>query len=293
MLRLYSDLTKFGIVIFALVSAMAGFAVSFPVGEYLDMNLPLLLVVGLYFLSAGSFSINQAQEYKIDRRMDRTAKRPVATGIIQPWQAYLIGVIYVLVGSLCLYVIQPMTAILGLLTVFLYNGPYTLWWKRHLAFGAVPGAIPGAMPVVIGYSVNDPNVFNLECLYLFTVMFLWQMPHFWCLAIRYKEDYRKGSIPVLPLKIGDERTRYHIGLYTLAYAGIAVSAPLLLNSHLLSLLIVFPMAFKLIYEFFRYYQSQEAKAWLPFFLWVNLSVLVFLGVPAVERWMTYFYFLYF
>ena len=101
---------------------------------------------------------------------------------------------------------------LGLFTVALYNGLYTLYWKKKWAFGAVPGAIPGAMPVVIGYSANHANVFTPECLYLFLIMFLWQMPHFWSLAIRYKDDYKKGGFPVLPAVIGVPKTLFHIGL---------------------------------------------------------------------------------
>ena len=115
--------------------------------------------------------------------------------MIAPWQAYTLGVCFCIAGLCLLYLIGPYPSGLALLTTVLYNVVYTLWWKRRMAFGAVPGAIPGAMPVVIGYSVNTTHIFDPACVYLFLVMFLWQMPHFWALAIRYREDYSSGGVP--------------------------------------------------------------------------------------------------
>ncbi len=287
-MKSFFELTKFGICLFVLLSALAGFCVSFPVGEALEFWKPLLLVAGIYLVSAGSFAINQAQEWKIDRFMPRTQSRPVVSGIYSPTQAYLIGFIMVLAGLLALVLLHSFTALLALITVLLYNGCYTLIWKKKWAFGAVPGAIPGAMPVVIGYSVNvGTAIFSPESIYLFAIMFLWQMPHFWCLAIRFKEDYQKGGIPVLPLQIGDTQTTYHIGLYTIVYIGLALAAPLFTKAHFLHLFVVIPLALKIIFEFMKFYRGDPKKQWLPFFLWVNLSVIVFLMVPAIEKWIFY------
>lgn len=285
----FFNLTKFGITLFVLVTATAGYAVSFPVGQPLEMWQPLMLMIGLYLVSSGSFALNQAQEWRLDQRMPRTQGRPVPRGSIRPWQAYVVGILMTLFGALALYLLSPLTMTLALLTVVLYNGLYTLVWKRKWIFGAVPGAIPGAMPVVIGYSVNSPHIFSAESLYLFLLMFLWQMPHFWSLAIRFKSDYEKGGIPVLPVKIGEQRTLYHIGLYTFAYCGLALAAPWFLQTNVLYLILIMPIAIKLLVEFFKYFHAQSQKQWLPFFLWVNLSILVFLAVPAAEKWLTYLY----
>lgn len=291
-MRSFLDLTKFGITLFVLATALAGYAVSFPVGHEMDPAHPLILVVGLYLVSAGSFALNQAQEWRIDALMPRTQSRPLVTGLWRPWQAYLIGGLFLTVGLFLLYVLSPVAALLSALTVLLYNGLYTVLWKKRWVFGAVPGAIPGAMPVVIGYAVNNPNIFSAECVYLFFLMFLWQMPHFWSLAIRFKEDYKKGGIPVLPVTLGTERTLYHIGLYVFAYVGVAVVAPWFMQSYFLHLFLVLPIAFKVMWEFLKYFKAEGNKNWLPFFLWVNLSILVFVGVPAAEKWLTYLYYTY-
>jgi len=219
--------------------------------------------------------------------MERTRNRPIPRGLIQPWQAYAMGSVFCVFGLGLLALLGPAPALLSLFTVILYNGIYTLYWKRRLAFGAVPGAIPGAMPVVIGFSVNTPEVWRPECVYLFLVMFLWQMPHFWSLAIRFREDYELGGFPVLPVSVGVNRAMYHIGLYLFTYVGVALAAPWFLKSHVLYLLFVLPISLKVIWEFRKYYQNHERKAWLPFFLWTNLSLLIYLAVPVMDKWLNW------
>jgi heme o synthase len=282
-MRAYFQLTKVGISLFIMISGLAGYAVSLPLGSHPDFLEPILLLIGLYLVSAGSFAINQAQEWRLDGLMNRTAKRPIACGQMTSWQAYVIGTVLAIAGSGTLALIQPLSGALALLTVVLYNGLYTLYWKKKWAFGAVPGAIPGAMPVLIGYSVNSSHLWSPDALYLFLIMFLWQMPHFWSLAVRYKDDYARGGFPVLPVQIGEDRTLYHVGLYTFAYIGLALVAPLFISTHVMYLLFVMPIAIKVLLEFFRYHSKRER--WLPFFLWVNLSMLVFVCVPVFDRWL--------
>ncbi len=286
-MKAYLQLTKFGITLFVMITGLAGFAVGHPMDQPLEFWRPVLVVVGLYLVSSGSFAMNQAQEWQRDRLMARTAKRPVASGVISLWQAYLISAIFVLVGVACLALLGPEPAWLAFLTVILYNGLYTLFWKRRWAFGAVPGAVPGAMPVVIGFAATGSSIFSPECIYLFLIMFLWQMPHFWSLAIRFKEDYERGGFPVLPARLGERRTLYHIGLYTFTYVGVALVAPWFIQAHILHLLLVVPLALKVIWEFWKYFHSTSQKGWLPFFLWINLSMLVFVTAPVFDRWIMY------
>ena len=287
LLKAYAELTKSGIILFSVVSAMAGYAVSYELGQPFDPTPALLLCLGLYMTAAGSFAINQAQEWKVDQLMPRTRNRPIPRGVFSAAQGYLIGALLVVPGLLTLRLLGPVPAGLGLLTVVLYNGVYTLYWKRRWTFGAVPGAIPGAMPVVIGFSVNSTALWRPECVYLFLVSFLWQMPHFWALAIRYRADYEQGGFPVLPVRLGVQRSLYHIGLYMFTYVGVALTAPFFLQSHVLYLLFVVPISVKVVQEFFRFFRSVDARQWLPFFLWTNLSLLVYLGVPVMDKWLVY------
>lgn len=286
-MRDFLTLTKVGIAVFVMLTGFAGYAVAIPIVQEIDLIVPLMLMAGLYLVSSGSFAINQAQEWRTDGVMPRTAKRPVPAGRIGVVHAYFLGGLMAATGICILSLLNIEAALLSLATIVLYNGLYTIFWKRRWAFGAVPGAIPGAMPVVIGYAAAGESVFDPACVYLFLIMFLWQMPHFWSLAIRFSDDYHRGGFPVLPAKLGISRTLYHIGLYTFAYMGLALAAPLFIHTHFLHLVLVIPFSLKVGWEFYQYFKKEGKERWLPFFLWVNLSLIVFVCVPVFDRWLLF------
>lgn len=286
-MKSYLDLTKSGIVAFVLLSGFAGFALSLPQASPWDIGRLLMTLSALYFFSAGSFAINQAQEWKIDLAMDRTQSRPIPSGKWTALQAWGIGVSFVSLGVFIGAQINSIVVALGLATVIMYNGLYTLHWKRRWAFGAVPGAIPGAMPVAIGYAANISEFRSLlqpEIVYAFLIMFLWQMPHFWSLAIRFKDDYAKGGIPVLPVASGIQRTLFHMALYTWAYVILAIASPWFTATTWVCAAVVIAIAVKVLHEFYLYYWAGGQERWFPFFMWINFSVLVFLLAPVVDKW---------
>lgn len=284
MLKIYADLTKFGIVVFSVLAGLAGYATGFQIEQTFEWKTFLETLLAVYFLSSGSLALNQVQDWKLDQKMPRTANRPIPSGKIKPAAAGILAVSFVVVGLNLLFNLQPVAGWVGLISVFLYNGPYTLYWKRRWAFAAVPGAIPGALPVTIGYAVANPEIFNSESLYLFLIMFLWQMPHFWVLAIRYKDDYAKGGIPTLPVALGMDKTLFQIGLYTFVYVGVALAAPMFVQASWMFILLTFPFAFKVLQEFVRYHRSHGQERWLAFFMWLNVSMLVFIIIPVVDKW---------
>lgn len=289
MLRVYADLTKFGIVIFVVLAGVAGYATSFAIENPFQWQHFIQLIGGLFFLSSGSLALNQLQEYKIDRLMPRTQKRPIASGKIQPAAAGILAAAFLLIGSDLLFKTSETAGLLGWATVILYNVVYTYWWKPKWIFAAIPGAIPGALPVTIGYAANDPSIFKMDSVYLFLILFLWQMPHFWALAMKYREDYRLGGVPTLPAALGVEKTLYHMGLWTFLYVMTAVASPWFVQASWIYILAVLPFAYKLLQEFYRYFKSKGEQRWLAFFLWVNLSVLVFLYVPVIDKWSFLFF----
>jgi protoheme IX farnesyltransferase len=284
-MRVYLDLTKSGIVFYVLVTGLAGFALSQPVYDPIDSTRLVLTMFSLYFFSSGSFAINQAQEWSIDEKMPRTLNRPIPSGKVSISQAYILGVGFLLLGLFFAVFVNEMVVWLGIATVVMYNGLYTLYWKKKWAFGAVPGAIPGAMSVVIGYAANSPRILEPACVYGFIIMFLWQMPHFWSLAIRYKDDYAAGGIPVLPTRIGTQATLYHMGLYTFAYVMVAMASPWIVVAHYAYIFLVIPSAMIVLWQFFKYYRAGAQRQWLAFFLWINASMLVFLVAPVIDRWL--------
>jgi protoheme IX farnesyltransferase len=283
-LKLFADLTKFGIVVFSVLAGLAGYATGFQNEDSFDWKIFLKVILGIYFLSSGCLALNQVQDAKLDAKMPRTMLRPIPSGKIKPAAAAILAVLFTLVGLQMLFEVQVVAGWVGLLSVFLYNGPYTLYLKRKWAYAAVPGAIPGALPVTIGYAAANPDIFNSESIYLFLIMFLWQMPHFWVLAIRYKDDYAAGGIPTLPVAKGLDVTLYQIVMYTFAYVGVALAAPLFVHVNWLYILLTLPLVFKIIQELVRYYKSKGEQRWLAFFMWLNVSMLIFILIPVIDKW---------
>ena len=288
MFKHFAQLTKIGIVIFVLLAGMAGYAVGFRSEILFSWEHLGLFLLGLYCLSSGSLALNQVQEYKLDQKMKRTAQRPVASGKITPMAAGIFSAGLIFFGLDLVFCVEPLFAYLGVGTVVLYNGIYTYYWKPKWIYAAIPGAIPGALPVTIGYAAVNSEIWNPESVYLFLILFLWQMPHFWALAIRYKDDYSDGGVPTLPVALGLSRTLYQMGMYTLLYAGVALASPFFVMTSWFYILCVVPVSVKLLLEYRKYSKiyatATTNKSWLKFFMWVNVSVLIFLFIPAIDKW---------
>jgi heme o synthase len=282
--KIYSDLTKFGIVIFVMLSGIAGYATSFPIEKGLDWPHLLAAMWGLYFLSSGSLALNQWQERELDALMPRTSKRPIVSGKITSKNALIIALALLAVGAVLLFASSVAAGLVGLASVLLYNFLYTKLWKRKWIFAAVPGAIPGALPVTIGYAANNSDLLQSDSIYLFLIMFFWQMPHFWALALKYKDDYEKGGVPTLPVSMGGERTLYHIGIYTFAFVITAIAAPWFVHASWAYLALVLPFCFKIMQEFWRFFKSGGKLRWFAFFMWVNIAMLIFIFVPVFDKW---------
>lgn len=284
MLKLFADLTKFGIVVFSVLAGLAGYVTGFQVEQIFDWKIFLQTLLGIYFLSSGALALNQVQDWEIDLKMLRTSQRPIPSGKIKPAAAAILSISFLVVGLQLLFEVQPVAGWVGLVSAFLYNGPYTLYLKRRWAYAAVPGALPGALPVTIGYAAANPDIFNSESIYLFLIMFLWQMPHFWVLAIRYKDDYKSGGIPTLPVVKSLETCLYQIAMYTFAYVGVALAAPLFVHASWIFILLTLPLVFKVLQELRRYYKSNAEERWLAFFMWLNVSMLIFILIPVIDKW---------
>jgi protoheme IX farnesyltransferase len=285
MLKALFSFYKIGIVNFVVITAAVGYGVGLQVEDPFSWIHFLLFLLGTFFISSGSLSLNQLQELDADSKMPRTQERPVVSGVISPQLGLTISLGHILLGCFCLYSVSIESLLVGLSIIFLYNVLYTIYWKRKWAFAAVPGAIPGALPVNMGYmATSNGSILDRESIYLFLVMFLWQMPHFWTLAIKYKDDYAKGEFPVLPVVVGDDGTKVHIAQYTILYAFTALMSPFFVPVYYMYYFVVIPFAIVVVWQFFKFQKSDKPKAWLPFFLWTNFSMLAFIIAPYIDKW---------
>ena len=161
--------------------------------------------------SAGAF--NNIYDRDIDAIMPRTQSRPTVTGQMPVKTTAILAVTLLIVGIIALYFASPLAAFLGFLGVFLYVGPYTIWTKRYTIYNTEIGSLSGAMPPLIGWAVVSSNLTHPAILGLFGVMVIWQMPHFYAIAIRKHADYKAANIPMLPVAKGMKRTYYQTNFY--------------------------------------------------------------------------------
>lgn len=167
--------------------------------------------------------INNYVDRDIDQLMERTKNRPLARGEISAKIALPYAALLGIIGLFLLYYfVNPLSMALGLFGLIIYAGIYTLYAKRKSNYGTEIGAISGAMPMVVGYCAAT-NHFDLGALLLFLILFLWQMPHSYAIAIYRLNDYAAAKIPVLPVQKGIKTTK----LFMLIYVGLFLWASLL------------------------------------------------------------------
>ncbi len=166
----------------------------------------LFLVAGVFCLAGGSAALNQMQEWKRDALMNRTRQRPIPSGKISPGSALIIGIGFCLGGSLILAETGLIPVLLGLLTIFLYNGIYTPL-KPISSFAILPGGLVGAIPPLIGWTAAGGPVSHPNILFIATLMFLWQMPHFWLLIIRYGKEYEAAGFSTLKQRMDETQIK--------------------------------------------------------------------------------------
>ena len=196
-----------------LVTVSIGFFLSGPtLITWQTVYTPLLL--GSYLAASGAGALNQYIEIDIDRKMDRTSSRPLVTGTIQPIPALIFGMMLTTLGiGMHMMFVNELTALITSLTILIYLGVYTPL-KRLSWLNTFVGAIPGALPILGGWTAVT-GYLSPTAWILFVVMFTWQHPHFFALAISIADDYKKGGLQMLPLlKNGQNRTMRQIVLYT-------------------------------------------------------------------------------
>jgi heme o synthase len=168
-------------------------------------------------MSAGSANaLNNELDRDIDRLMRRTASRPTATEEVPPGRAMILGLVLGVAGFVWLTVfVNLVAALLATGAILFYVFVYTLGLKRRSSQAVVIGGIAGCMPVLTGWaavtggSLGDPRPWLL-----FAIMLWWQPPHFWALAMKYREDYARAGLPMLPVTHGNDETTRQILLYS-------------------------------------------------------------------------------
>ena len=181
--------------------------------------LVLATMVGGTLAAGGANAVNMVIDRDIDRIMGRTRRRPLATGMLEARPALVFALVLEAVAFAELWLlVNPLSAVLALSAMLFYVFVYSLWLKRTSSSNIVIGGAAGAVPVLVGWTAVT-NSLALAPVVLFAVVFLWTPPHFWALAIRYREDYAAADVPMLPVVTTFEETATRIVRYTILLWG--------------------------------------------------------------------------
>ena len=171
-------------------------------------------VVGGTLAAGGANAINMVIDLDIDRVMERTRDRPLVTGAVGSTGAMVFAVsLEVVAFAWLVATVNLLSAVLAVSATIFYVFVYSMWLKRTSTSNIVVGGAAGAVPVLVGWSAVTGSL-DWPPVVLFLVVFYWTPPHFWALAIRYRDDYAAAGVPMLPVVAGPRATAHRIVGYT-------------------------------------------------------------------------------
>ena len=185
-------------------------------GRSPDVSLTIVTLIGVGLASGASSILNNYIDRGIDGIMERTQARSLPTGKVLPRQALGLGVLCGLTSFVLLaWKVNLLTAGLSTFALLAYIFIYTIWLKRTTEHNTVIGGAAGALPPVMGIAAVNNDI-GVTAVVLFVVLFIWQPPHFWALALIRAEEYRAAGIPMLPVVRGQDYTKRQMLYYTIA-----------------------------------------------------------------------------
>src|SRR5262245_10051105 len=240
-------------------------------------------VIGGTLAAGGANAINMYVDRDIDRVMARTRNRPIASGRVAPRSALIFAITLEVLAFFFLWApVNLLSAVLAVSACLFYVFVYTLWLKRTSKSNIVIGGAAGAAPVLIGWSAVT-NSLDWAPVVLFAVIFYWTPPHFWALAIRYREDYAAADVPMLPVVAGLRTTAIRILLYTLLLWGLTLLfAPVAGMGHFY---VAAALVLGAVFTWYaaRLVRDRDPKTAMRVFTWSISYITLLFGAMAVDQ----------
>jgi protoheme IX farnesyltransferase len=229
-------LMRLGVSLAVSFSAATGYLIA---NSILDIKI-IFVILGVFFLSGGASALNQYQERTTDAIMSRTKNRPIPSGIISETTGLLFAVVLCIIGFAILYFkTGTIPATLGLLNLMWYNGLYT-FLKKKTAFAVVPGSLTGVTPLLIGWSAASASLLNPVIIFISFFIYMWQIPHFWILHIKYADDYEKAGLGVLHRFFSDNQIKRIVFAWIIATSLASLLFPYfgIIQSKILTIILI-------------------------------------------------------
>jgi protoheme IX farnesyltransferase len=221
-LRAYVALTKPRIVELLLVTTVPAMVVA--AGGWPDLGLVLVVLVGGSLAAGAASALNCYIDRDIDQLMRRTKRRPLPAHSVTPRSALIFGLVLAAVAvALMALFTNWLATVLTAAAIAYYDLVYTLWLKRRTPQNTFWGGVCGAAPVLIGWAAVTGSIAPMGWA-LFAVVFFWQMPHFYALAVTYKDDYARAGVPMLPVVRSARRVHREILLFTVLTVAASFAA---------------------------------------------------------------------
>jgi protoheme IX farnesyltransferase len=218
-IKTYYQLTKPGIIYGNLLSAAAGFLLA--ANGHFHLGLFIATLVGTSLVIGAACVFNNLLDRGIDAKMARTKKRALVSGLVPSHSAIIYAIVLAIVGFVVLATyVNWLVFFIGLIGIIDYVILYGLA-KRHTIFGTEVGSISGATPILAGYVAVTDHL-NLGAFLVFLILVVWQMPHFYAIALFRESDYKAAGIPVLPVKKGIRVTKIAMLSYIVAFIAATI-----------------------------------------------------------------------
>ena len=255
----YMMLIKFSLSFMVVFSAVISYLLAPKVVEYDWLRIILLFIGGL-LVTGSANAVNQVVEKDTDALMMRTAKRPVASGRMQPAEAWAFAIVTIIAGVLILgFFFNWLSAGMALFSWFVYAYMYTPL-KKVSSVSVLLGAVPGALPCLIGWAAGQDEL-SAGGWVLFAIQFFWQFPHFWAIAWIAHKDYTNAGFKLMPSVEGP--TKYSAVqsiIYSLVLIPVGTLPYLVGMSGILSFWIVLAANVLMLWQSIRLYREMEKKA---------------------------------
>lgn len=201
--KVYYSVTKPRVWYLLAYTAFGGYMAGSETG--IDWIKALIATLSVVFASAGSEAIANFIEKDIDALMERTRNRPLPSGKIKPeWKALILGLILAGLGVYMGYIINLLALIFILIGIFDYVVIYVMLSKKKTSLNIILGSVAGGAPTMVGY-VSASNQITLDSILLAGIVVLWIPSHIWSLALKYKKDYMRAGIPMLPVVVSEDK----------------------------------------------------------------------------------------
>lgn len=277
-----ADLVKARLTFLVLVTTLVGFVLGLD-RQPLSWALLFFCMFGTALCAAGSAALNQWMERTPDSHMNRTKDRPLPSGELKPTQAALIGIASCLAGLATLAIFtNPLATTMAFATIVSYLVIYTPL-KKISTLNTLVGAIPGALPPVIGYAASA-NRLDWQIAVLFSILFLWQLPHFLAISWLYREDYLRGGFKMVSGNdLSGSETAIKAIVYTLGLIAVSI-LPWLLGYHsVISLVGALTLGFFFLGYAVRFFQKRTAPAARQLFFVSIIYLPILLGLLVFTK----------